>query len=129
MDETTRGFLARAIRDAFTSSGVDHDEEYIDSLISKIDNDGMLDIDLPNGMGVDHDSSPAGSSGEPGRQHRRVPVANNRLSFTNTSGFTTQRAGLLSDSECTEKELWKSCRRRAEEEKKAAYFEDFGKMW
>ncbi|KAJ5117563.1 hypothetical protein N7448_011195 [Penicillium atrosanguineum] len=39
MDETTRGFLAQAIRDAFTSSGIDHNEEYIDSLISKVDND------------------------------------------------------------------------------------------
>jgi hypothetical protein len=40
MDETARGFLAQAIRDAFTSSGIDHNEEYIDSLISKVDNDG-----------------------------------------------------------------------------------------
>ena len=43
MDETTRGFLAQAIRDAFTSSGIDHNEEYIDCLISKVDNDGTLD--------------------------------------------------------------------------------------
>ncbi|KAJ5111726.1 hypothetical protein NUU61_001356 [Penicillium alfredii] len=42
MDETTRGFLAQAIRDAFTSSGVDHNEQYIDSLISKVDNDVLL---------------------------------------------------------------------------------------
>jgi hypothetical protein len=40
MDETTRGFLAQAMRDAFTSSGIDHNEEYIDSLISKVDKDG-----------------------------------------------------------------------------------------
>ena len=43
MDETTRGFLAQAIRDACTSSGIDHNEEYIDSLISKVDNDGKSD--------------------------------------------------------------------------------------
>ena len=42
MDETTRGFLAQAIRDAFTSSDIDNNEEYIDSLISKVDNDSML---------------------------------------------------------------------------------------
>ncbi|KAJ6105284.1 hypothetical protein N7523_010094 [Penicillium sp. IBT 18751x] len=39
MDEATRGLLAQAIRDAFTSSSIDHNEEYIDSLISKVDND------------------------------------------------------------------------------------------
>lgn len=44
MDETTRGRLAQAIRDAFTSSGIDYNEDYIDSLISKVDDDGMWDI-------------------------------------------------------------------------------------
>jgi hypothetical protein len=39
MDEATRGLLSQAIRDAFTSSSIDHNEEYIDSLISKVDND------------------------------------------------------------------------------------------
>lgn len=39
MDEATRGFLAQAIRDALTSSGIDYNEAYIDSLISKLDND------------------------------------------------------------------------------------------
>ena len=42
MDETTRGFLAQAIRDALTSSGIDYNEGYIDSLISKVDNDSKL---------------------------------------------------------------------------------------
>ncbi|KXL49178.1 MAG: hypothetical protein FE78DRAFT_534645 [Acidomyces sp. 'richmondensis'] len=42
MDEATRGFLAQAIRDALTSSGIDYNEAYIDSLISKLDNDGTL---------------------------------------------------------------------------------------
>jgi hypothetical protein len=46
MDETARGFLAQAIRDAFTSSGIEHNEEYIDCLISKVDNDGTLDTRL-----------------------------------------------------------------------------------
>lgn len=131
MDETTRGFLSQAIRDAFTSSGVDHNEEYIDSLISKVDNDGTLrhSVGYSNGMSVDRDASPPGSSGEPGWQHHRVPVTNNRLSLTNASGFTTQWAWLLSYSERTEKELCKSRRRRTEEEKKAAHFEAFGKKW
>ncbi|KAJ5267407.1 hypothetical protein N7478_010215 [Penicillium angulare] len=39
MDETVRSILAQAIRDAFASSGIDPNEEYIDSLISKVDND------------------------------------------------------------------------------------------
>ncbi|KAJ5449687.1 uncharacterized protein N7458_006136, partial [Penicillium daleae] len=39
IDETTRGLLAQAIRNTFTSSSIDHNEEYIDSLISKVDND------------------------------------------------------------------------------------------
>jgi hypothetical protein len=46
-------------------------------------------LDLPNRMGVDRDSSPPGLSGEPGWQHRRVPVTNYRLGFTDASGFTT----------------------------------------
>jgi hypothetical protein len=40
MDESTRDFLTQAVRDALTSSGIDHDEGYIDSLISQVDNDG-----------------------------------------------------------------------------------------
>lgn len=39
MDETVRGILAQAIRDAFASSGIDPNEGYIDSLISKVDDD------------------------------------------------------------------------------------------
>ncbi|KAJ5713148.1 uncharacterized protein N7483_010329 [Penicillium malachiteum] len=39
MDESTRSFLSQAVRDALTSSGIDHDEGYIDSLISQVDND------------------------------------------------------------------------------------------
>ncbi|KAJ6036016.1 hypothetical protein N7540_000295 [Penicillium herquei] len=39
MDESTRSFLTQAVRDALTSSGIDHDEGYIDSLISQVDND------------------------------------------------------------------------------------------
>lgn len=69
-----------------------------------------------------------GSSGEPGRQGRRVPVTNHQLSFANISGFTTRRAWILSDSECTEKELCKSSWRRTKEEKKAADPEAFRKM-
>lgn len=46
MDETVRGILAQAIRDAFTSSGIDHNDEYIDSLVSKVDNDGTLGTPL-----------------------------------------------------------------------------------
>ncbi|OKP13738.1 hypothetical protein PENSUB_581 [Penicillium subrubescens] len=53
MDETTRGFLAQAIRDALTSSGIDYNEGYIDSLISKVDNDSAHLLDLP----VDSSSS------------------------------------------------------------------------
>ena len=52
MDETTRGFLAQAIRDAFTSSGIDHNEEYIESLISKVDNDGKLMPGSADNIGV-----------------------------------------------------------------------------
>jgi hypothetical protein len=40
MDERTRRRLAQAIRDALTSSDIDHNEDYIDSLISQVDNDG-----------------------------------------------------------------------------------------
>lgn len=40
MDESTRGLLAQAMRDALASCGIDHDEGYIDSIISQIDNDG-----------------------------------------------------------------------------------------
>ncbi|OQD72505.1 hypothetical protein PENDEC_c021G04478 [Penicillium decumbens] len=47
MDETTRGRLAQAIRDAFTASSIDHDEDYIDSLISKVDDD-VLQAHLAN---------------------------------------------------------------------------------
>ncbi|KAJ6021264.1 hypothetical protein N7540_006768 [Penicillium herquei] len=39
MDESTRSFLTQAVRDALTSSGIDHDEGYINSLISQVDND------------------------------------------------------------------------------------------
>ncbi|KAJ5559593.1 hypothetical protein N7513_001992 [Penicillium frequentans] len=39
MDESTRGFLAQAMRDALASCGIDHDEGYIDSVISQIDKD------------------------------------------------------------------------------------------
>ncbi|CAI7634995.1 unnamed protein product [Penicillium pancosmium] len=46
MDETIRGLLAQAIQDAFTSSSLDHNEEYIDSLISKVDNDSTCDARL-----------------------------------------------------------------------------------
>lgn len=40
MDESTRAVLAQAIRDAFSSSGIDQNEEYVDSLISRVDGDG-----------------------------------------------------------------------------------------
>ncbi|KAJ6041556.1 uncharacterized protein N7446_010562 [Penicillium canescens] len=56
MDETTRGFLAQAIRDAFTSSGIDYNEEYIDSLISKVDND-VLEAHLASQDGNTEESS------------------------------------------------------------------------
>lgn len=39
MDESTRGFLAQAMRDALASCGIDHDEGYIDSVISQVDKD------------------------------------------------------------------------------------------
>ena len=52
MDETVRSILAQAIRDAFASSGIDPNEEYIDSLISKVDNDGTLDTPLCESIGL-----------------------------------------------------------------------------
>ncbi|KAJ5101060.1 hypothetical protein N7456_007112 [Penicillium angulare] len=52
MDETVRGILAQAIRDAFASSGIDPNEEYIGSLISKVDDDGMVDNLSANLSGV-----------------------------------------------------------------------------
>ncbi|KAL7649125.1 hypothetical protein ACMYSQ_012470 [Aspergillus niger] len=39
MDERTRERLAQAIRDALTSSDIDHNEDYIDSLVSQVDDD------------------------------------------------------------------------------------------
>lgn len=47
MDEKTRSVLAQAIRDAFASSGIDQNEEYIDSLVSRVDSDGtLINLDL-----------------------------------------------------------------------------------
>lgn len=43
MDERTRERLAQAIRDALTSSDIDHNEDYIDSLVSQVDDDGTWD--------------------------------------------------------------------------------------
>lgn len=43
MDERTRGRLAQAIQDALASSDIDHNEDYIDSLVSQVDDDGTWD--------------------------------------------------------------------------------------
>jgi hypothetical protein len=43
MDERTRRRLAQTIRDALTSSDIDHNEDYIDSLVSQVDDDGTWD--------------------------------------------------------------------------------------
>jgi hypothetical protein len=47
MDESTRGFLAQAMRDVLASCGVDHDESYIDSFVSQVDNDGNVVFQNP----------------------------------------------------------------------------------
>ena len=40
MDEKCRDLLSQALRDALTLFGVDHDEDYVESLISQVDKDG-----------------------------------------------------------------------------------------
>jgi hypothetical protein len=46
--------------------------------------------------------------------------------LTNASGFTRQRAWLLSDSKCTGLQTWRFGRGREEEEMKAAQSEALG---
>ena len=53
MDEKSRELLAQAVRDALTLSGIDHDEDYVESLISQVDKDGELLIDANDDIHAD----------------------------------------------------------------------------
>ncbi|KAJ5982539.1 hypothetical protein N7451_012639 [Penicillium sp. IBT 35674x] len=55
MDEKSRDLLAQAVRDALTLSGIDHDEEHVESLISQVDKD-VLQAHLATAEGNAADS-------------------------------------------------------------------------